>query len=123
MSAPLILTNPADFGIIRKNEIIGYCNIYKYVLCGETVGSRQGKWKPQDSMEPMLPQSLGGSDSEILGVRDVMMNSSQMNAGLRPAFISSEFTMTSLTPWISESDTPKDFGNIASILSLGLRFP
>ena len=33
-------------------------------------------------MEPMLPQSLGGSDSEILGVGDVMMNSPDMNAGL-----------------------------------------
>ena len=36
-------------------------------------------------MEPMLPQSLGGSDSEILGVGDVMMNSPDMNAGLMPA--------------------------------------
>ena len=35
-------------------------------------------------MEPMLPQSLGGSDSEILGVGDVMMNSPDMNAGLMP---------------------------------------
>ena len=66
-------------------------------------------------MEPMLPQSLGGSDSEILGVGDVMMNSPDMNAGLmpatpppppppppppgtglQPAFISLEFTTTSL---------------------------
>ena len=36
-------------------------------------------------MEAILPQFLGGSDSEILGVRDVMMNSEEMNAGLRPA--------------------------------------
>ena len=46
---------PADTGHVRKNEILGYCDIYKYVLHVETVESCQGKWKPQDSMEPMLP--------------------------------------------------------------------
>ena len=64
--------------------ILGYCDIYKYVLHGERVRICQGKQKLQDSMEPMLPQSLGGSDTEILRVRDVMMNSSEINAGLRP---------------------------------------
>ena len=70
MLAPLILKNPTDFGILRKNKILGYCDIYKYVLRGERVRSCQGKQKLQDSMEPMLPQSLGGSDTEILRVRD-----------------------------------------------------
>ena len=49
-----------------------------------------------DSMEVMLPKSLGVSDSEIKGVRDVMVNSEEMNAGLRPAFISKEFTIDTL---------------------------
>ena len=40
---------------------------------------------PKDSVEAMLPKSLGGSESEIQGVRHVMMNSSEMNTGLRPA--------------------------------------
>ena len=44
------------------------CDYYKYVRCIETVKSRQQKWKPRNSMEAMLPQSFGTSDSEILGV-------------------------------------------------------
>ena len=121
MSAPLILTNPADFGIVRKNEILGYCDIYKYVWRGETVRSRQGKRKLQDSMEPMLPQSLGASDSEILGVRDC--HGEFLGDECRPHSSPRNSPWQSLTPWISESDAPKDFGNIASILSLSFRFP
>ena len=54
-------------------------------------------------MEPMLPQSLGGSDSEILGVGDVMMNSPDMNAGLMPATPSPRGQAFSLhsSPWNS----------------------
>ena len=61
-------TYPADIGNVWKNEILGYCDNYKYVLCRETVESRQGKWKLYYSIKPMLPQSLSVSDSEILGV-------------------------------------------------------
>ena len=67
-------------------------------------------------MKAILLKSLGVSDSEIQGVRDVMVNSEEMNAGQRP-------TPGGGQDWISESDTPKDFGNITSILSLGFRFP
>ena len=62
------LTYLTDIGHVRKNEILGYCENYKYVLCRETVESSQQIRKPRDSMKAMLPQSLGTSDSEILGV-------------------------------------------------------
>ena len=77
-------------------------------------------------MEAMLPQSLVPSDSDRKGFGDCERRNPRRGggAGLRPAFISEEFTMRqSLTPRISESDAPKDFGNIASILSLSFRFP
>ena len=35
-------------------------------------------------MEAMLPKSLGASDSDIQGVIVFMVNSKEMNAGLRP---------------------------------------
>ena len=135
--------NPADLGIIRKNEILGYCDIYKYILHRETVKSCQGKRKPQDSMEPILPQSLGGSDSEILGVRYIMMNSSEMNTGLRPApphggrpsacihllgihhdklWLQGFLFSPTLKTILSGSNKTKDWGNIGSILSLSFRF-
>ena len=53
--------------IICGNQTDVYCN-YKYILHRETVESSQQKRKPQNSMEAMLPQSFGTSDSEILGV-------------------------------------------------------
>ena len=70
-------------------------------------------------MEAMLPKSLGASDSDIQGVIVCMVNFEEMNtvqrpgpqgggAGLRPAFISEEFTIQTITPRMSESDAPKD---------------
>ena len=44
------------------------CDNYKYVRHIETVESHQQKRKPWNSMEAMLPQSFGTSESEILGV-------------------------------------------------------
>ena len=66
-------------------------------------------------MEAMLPKSLGASDSDIQGVIVFMVNSEEMNAGqrpgpqgggpgLRPAFISEEFTMKTITLRMSESE-------------------
>ena len=57
-------THPADLEHVRIKEILGYCDIHKYVLLGERVRSHQGKWKLNDIMEPMLPQSLFMSYSE-----------------------------------------------------------
>ena len=43
------------------------CDNYKYVRRRETVESRQQKRNPRNSMEAMLPQSLGSSDSDRMG--------------------------------------------------------
>ena len=70
-------------------------------------GSLRTVWK-QCCQSPWVCQTQKSKESDI-----VMVNYEEMNAGRRPGQASLE----------SESDTPKDFGNIASIVSLGLRFP
>ena len=49
------------FGRGRQSEIV-------WEGRRERGGSRQQKQNPRDSMEAMLPKSLGTSDSEIQGV-------------------------------------------------------
>lgn len=43
ISAHLSLTKPTYFEHIRINEILRYCDIYKYVLREEKVGTRGGR--------------------------------------------------------------------------------
>ena len=90
-------------------------------------GSHRTVWN-QCCLSPWVGQTQKSSESEMSWwIPRRWMQASGLpppwGAGLRPAFISSEFTMTCLTPWISDCDPPKDFGNIGSTLSLGFRFP
>ena len=83
MSAPLILTYPADFGHVRKNEILGIViiiSMYDEEKQSKVVsknGSHGTIWK-QCCLSPLRvwnPRSNSVS----------LVNSSEMNVGLRPA--------------------------------------
>ena len=74
-------------------------------------GSYRTVWN-QCCLSPWVRQTQKSSESEIVMVNSFGLHSSPRNSPWQ-----------SLTPWISESDAPKDFGNIASILSLSFRFP
>ena len=61
---------PPDLRHVRKNEIIRYWDIHKYILGEENIRTHGGKQKLQNSMEPMLPQSLVLSDSDRMSFGD-----------------------------------------------------
>ena len=85
ISVYLGLTNPALLEHVRINEILRYWNIYKYYYMKKTlklVGvnkSYRTVWN-QCCLSPWVGQTHKSSESEI-----VMMNSSEMNTGLRPS--------------------------------------